>query len=511
MTDALFTIEADSTDQGFDANNSQVLNLRLKTLPPSGVNSVVYQVFNPGAFDPTESIAANPPRQSTGAPTLVLDNLTTTGQSIAPAPALDSNVQVTMPATGSHSWIVRCVVNGGLQVLADGRSVPDPALIHERMIVIRDSGSGSRKVVSTETTQYHDDGWAEAFGAGGSVATGSEPGYLSRTVYVNGSSSKVSTSYAGETVEAAPASWATDADIPDGNQFDVVCAGGGGGGSGGAVGLGFGPSGGGGCWHARRFSRAELVAALPISLTIGLGGPGGAGTDGVGTPTQNGTVGASALFGNLLAAFGGAGGGQPGSSSRSCAPGGGSLSAGQTVGTSTGGGLIGGLPGGLGTGTGTGGAGGEHPNTGARCADDGGGSGASLGSSSGSDGDPGGRSVRGGGGGGSGSNINTSTTGRVGGDGGASGGVPDGTEVGGGGAGGAVGSAGTAGADGAGDHAGDGGGGGGTDDGTVSVGGDGGAGGFPSGGGGGAGGGRGDFGGDGGDGGDPMIMITAFA
>lgn len=160
MADALFTINADSSNQGFDATNAQVLSLRLKTLPVSGVQRVLFQVFDPTGFNPdVDDLVGNPPRSSPGAPTLTLVGATS-GQAVSPA-SVDGIVNVTMPASGSHSWIVRCSVNGGVGTLPDGRTGPRPELIHERMIVIRDA-NGNRAVVATEQTQYSDDGWAGA-------------------------------------------------------------------------------------------------------------------------------------------------------------------------------------------------------------------------------------------------------------------------------------------------------------------------------------------------------------
>lgn len=181
MPNALFTINADSSNQGHDAEPDELLTLRLKTLPPAGVSTVLFQVFSPGGFDDSLGIAANPPRSSPGAPTLTL-NGATSGQAVSPA-AVDGGVTVTMPAEGGHSFIVRCVVNGGMGTLPDGRTGPVPALVHERMIAVRDD-NGCRAVIATETTQYDDDGWAGALnemrsvlgGGGTSIPDGSYDG-----------------------------------------------------------------------------------------------------------------------------------------------------------------------------------------------------------------------------------------------------------------------------------------------------------------------------------------------
>jgi hypothetical protein len=159
MPNALFTIDGDSSNQGFDADEGETLSLRLKQLPPAGVSTVLFQVFSPSGFDDSLGIGANPPRSSSGAPTLTLEGATS-GQSVSPA-AVDGIVTVDMPGEGGHSFIVRCIVNGGMGTLPDGRTGPVPALVHERMIAVRDA-NGCRAVIATETTQYDDDGWAGA-------------------------------------------------------------------------------------------------------------------------------------------------------------------------------------------------------------------------------------------------------------------------------------------------------------------------------------------------------------
>jgi hypothetical protein len=161
VAQALFDINADGGNQGFAATNSQVLTLRLRQQPPLGVATVLFQVFNPAGFDPTLRIAANPPRASLAAPALTVVGATS-GPSASPA-TVDGSVTITMPATGSHSWIVRCVVNGGLRTLPGGQQVVDPTLIHERGVYVP-TVLGARKVVCTELRQFSDDGWAGALG-----------------------------------------------------------------------------------------------------------------------------------------------------------------------------------------------------------------------------------------------------------------------------------------------------------------------------------------------------------
>lgn len=161
MVQALFDINADGGNQGFAATNSQVLTLRLRQQPPLGVASVLFQVFDPAGFDATRGIAANPPRASLAAPALTVVGATS-GPSASPA-TVDGSVTITMPATGTHSYIVRCVVNGGFRTLPNGTQVLDPTLIQERGVYIP-TVVGARKVVCTELRQFSDGGWADALG-----------------------------------------------------------------------------------------------------------------------------------------------------------------------------------------------------------------------------------------------------------------------------------------------------------------------------------------------------------
>lgn len=132
-----------------------------------------------------------------------------------------------------------------------------------------------------------------------SPATAGRPGFVSRVAYVNAASDRIGTTFAGVTVEAAPASWTTEEEIPPGGFFIFAqfgSAGGSGsgsanrGGSGGAQ-FGGGPSGGGALnlWSA---TRAELIAQLPIVFTAPLGGLGGASVTGTSSSTTVGNPGA---------------------------------------------------------------------------------------------------------------------------------------------------------------------------------------------------------------------------
>lgn len=370
------------------------------------------------------------------------------------------------------------------------------------------------------------------------IATASEEGFLSRSVYANASSAAVGGVYAGEIVQAAPASWDTEADILDGNWFLVdVFASGGGAAAGSSIAnsdadKAGGGGGGGGAHHQAVFSRAEIVAALPIVFTVPLGANGGTGVLTLGGGAFGNVGNASSgptLFGTLLAAYSGGPGGR-GASTLVAAPGGGGggvLGVGGGPATTTTA-QVGGEPGGVAGSNGGWGGGGSSVTVGASGFSSvwGGAGGATARANNGTR-NPGGDSVWGGGGGGSGSSRSSgSSTAQVGGEGGVSG-APGNTTRAAGGAGAngsgvaVVASAGATGATGTYPFAGGGGGGGGDARCTVSgsaTGGAGGAGGFPGGGGGGGGPGTmanvvgsGGTGGAGARGGDGCIVITAYA
>lgn len=156
MASPLFDINSDGADRGYEATASEALSLELRST--TDVNTVSFQVYSAVGFDADLGIAANPPRASKGAPELTLVG-SSSGQTVSPA-TIDGAVTTTLP-TGVHSWIVRCVVNGGVRTLPNGDAVPDPSLIHERGVYIP-TGLSTRKVVCTETTQFEVDGWAGA-------------------------------------------------------------------------------------------------------------------------------------------------------------------------------------------------------------------------------------------------------------------------------------------------------------------------------------------------------------
>ena len=139
-TGAEFTIEGTPfANRGYDATAGQVVDLQLAGAPALDVRSLVYFVAfkSPGAPDPvfSNSGVASPPT----------------------AP-----VTVTMPGSGTHSYIIGARANNGEAVLVNGK--PDASVNTKyRMIAVRSPTAQLRKVVATETTEYSlTDGWAEA-------------------------------------------------------------------------------------------------------------------------------------------------------------------------------------------------------------------------------------------------------------------------------------------------------------------------------------------------------------
>lgn len=186
----------------------------------------------------------------------------------------------------------------------------------------------------------------DAIVAGEITATAGDAGYVSRRVFANSASTAIGGTYAGETIQAAPTSWTSASQIPPGNVFVIdVFGAGGSGASGDTIENGTdnipGGAGGGGAAHNQaRFSRQELIAALPISFTIPVGPAGGAGVvstdDGVRVDGNVGAAGGQCSFGTLLTAFGGGGGGAAVGAATSVGGGGGGIhSAGTGAATTT--------------------------------------------------------------------------------------------------------------------------------------------------------------------------------
>jgi len=148
---ARFTIDGDpSSNAGYDCSASDTPDLQLET-SSSLVRKVTFWVYDSGDADS--------PLASKDAPTLTLDNGSTTGQKVdALTPTGTVEITSGIPATAAvaHSWLVRCVVNDGLD--ADGQ--PDADLVFERLMCLRNAQS-LRKMVPAEGTEYDARGWAD--------------------------------------------------------------------------------------------------------------------------------------------------------------------------------------------------------------------------------------------------------------------------------------------------------------------------------------------------------------
>ena len=158
MASALFDISDDGEDRGYEGANSEVIRLKLRSI--AGVTSVIFQVYSV-TVDPSLGIAAQPPRASGSAPLLTLVG-SSSGQSVSPS-TVGGEVTAALPASGSHSYIIRCVVNRGQRIVG-GRVVNDASLIYERGVYIP-TEFGTRKIVATEVSQFSSEGWADAVNA----------------------------------------------------------------------------------------------------------------------------------------------------------------------------------------------------------------------------------------------------------------------------------------------------------------------------------------------------------
>lgn len=144
---AKFTINATpSSPGGFDMTISQALTFLLEASSPL-VNRWTLEVY--------DSADAASPLASKSAPALTLVGATSGKKVDAATPG--SSITTTAPSSGVHSYIVRSKVNGGLN--AKGKA--DPDYVYERIICIK-TGSGLRKVIASEQTQYGAGGWADA-------------------------------------------------------------------------------------------------------------------------------------------------------------------------------------------------------------------------------------------------------------------------------------------------------------------------------------------------------------
>lgn len=135
--EARFTIEGTASEdangnRGYDAINGQVLDVTLE-VSPSSVSSATYSVLDPTVEDA--------PLASKNAPaiTWVENSL----KAITPS-GVNDTVTITMPASGAHSYLIRCQV-----------VTPSGAEIFERLVAIRTLGVNSmRKTIPAEAGQY---------------------------------------------------------------------------------------------------------------------------------------------------------------------------------------------------------------------------------------------------------------------------------------------------------------------------------------------------------------------
>lgn len=120
---------------GYDAEHSEELTLTLEDGAGLDAATVVYSVVL-ASYDAPELVFS----PSTGIPA------TPTG-----------TVTVTMPGSGVHSYRIQCQINGGRDT--NGHTVRD--YTKERIVAIRSTNLGLRKMVPGETTEYHAAGWHE--------------------------------------------------------------------------------------------------------------------------------------------------------------------------------------------------------------------------------------------------------------------------------------------------------------------------------------------------------------
>lgn len=136
MSTADFSISGDpSTNHGYDADNSEVLDLRLEASPALDIRTIQYS-----------TVVA-----SSDAPALVYSD------SGAPSPPT-SSCTATMPASGLHAYLIQAQANGGVD--AEGNVNSD--YTKQRLVVIR-ATTGVRKLVASERTEYDaTHGWVAA-------------------------------------------------------------------------------------------------------------------------------------------------------------------------------------------------------------------------------------------------------------------------------------------------------------------------------------------------------------
>lgn len=143
-TSAKFKINSTaSSPPGFDATNNQAITLQLEASTAPDIYQTQFFINNPGV--------PSSPQSSLNAPTLTLSP----SSGIAATPT--GTVTFTMPASGYHTYAVRCVLNGGVEA-ATGKVRPEWTF--ERVVAIR-SAASVRKLLPGETTQYSARGWSD--------------------------------------------------------------------------------------------------------------------------------------------------------------------------------------------------------------------------------------------------------------------------------------------------------------------------------------------------------------
>lgn len=145
VNEARFTIEGTASedsngDRGYDATNGQTLDVTLE-VNPSSVLSATYSVY-----DSTDSES---PLASKDATAITWNE--NSQKSITPS-GVNDTVTIDMPASGAHSYIIRCQV-----------VTPRGAVYFERMVTVRTSYLGGlRKTVPAEGEAYSDRGESDA-------------------------------------------------------------------------------------------------------------------------------------------------------------------------------------------------------------------------------------------------------------------------------------------------------------------------------------------------------------
>jgi hypothetical protein len=142
VSKAKFIIEGTpSSDGGYDASASSSLTLRLEQLPTVGVDTCVFSC----------------PVRTAGAPAPTF----TPSSGIASPSSAEVELAI---GAGVHSYLIKCMTNGGkAEPGADGK--PDyGANVSYRIVSVRTTGTGLRKVIVGESFEYNTvEGYFAAF------------------------------------------------------------------------------------------------------------------------------------------------------------------------------------------------------------------------------------------------------------------------------------------------------------------------------------------------------------